>query len=651
MKPIRALCLSLLVLSYGMPLPVLAQGVPGTLSLPTGRVGEAYRIDIEAVLRDSYGLRIDTGVQSSILQWLYVDGEMPPGTSVRTDGTIVGTPNTYTDGPYRFRVKVVDVATNPEPLLIGLSIRVDAPRIKLTEISRPRLVPIGTVVSASTNAEMNGALTERPISAPIMPFGDPNFSARYESSPLSAARPANPASLAMAGAPDSSPISSFLHRTQGGKKTVTINMPATSVPKLVEVRNETKVTITGSKRPVDTCVVATKREELKPEPNPLAQLLKVVIGFGTFGVASTKGVDCPADPSNDQVPGDPEAKQIEREMKSIRQSLSTNIDEISQIRTKYLGMAKAIKNFASCKGPDEITDICTTALFEGEKGLLKTDVPVLLAERLPVVESTELQLATLKKVLGDRYKKPADTDEQWLQTVNRRLDCFSKILESAKRSRDFLATARTDLEKLQDLLDAHLTDFGYKKDLLVDANSKVTGTVTCTNFFTKQVSSDVPFTVIYQNLPRATVSAGILFSLLDRRQIGIQPVRTGTAADGTPTFRLQFAESDRSSSQVIPFSFFNYYLTGTRKLNLNLSGGVGLNPNNGSNQVEYFMGGALGIKDIYLQFGGHVGRWQELGNGFVIGDAVPEKFPAAAPIERRYSIRPAFGVSYRLPLP
>lgn len=120
--------------------------------------------------------------------------------------------------------------------------------------------------------------------------------------------------------------------------------------------------------------------------------------------------------------------------------------------------------------------------------------------------------------------------------------------------------------------------------------------------------------------------------------------------NGTPTFRATFAETDRANSQIVPFSFFNVYLTGTRRMNLNLTGGIGVNPNNGANQPEFFLGGALGLNNAYVQVGGHVGRWQELGNGFLIGETVPASFPGV-PIERRYTMRLGIGISYRLPLP
>lgn len=70
-----------------------------------------------------------------------------------------------------------------------------------------------------------------------------------------------------------------------------------------------------------------------------------------------------------------------------------------------------------------------------------------------------------------------------------------------------------------------------------------------------------------------------------------------------------------------------------------------------ASQVEFVFGGALGVRNFFFQFGGHAGRWQDLGRGFIIGDLVPAGTAPAAPIERRYTIRPSAGVSYRLPLP
>ena len=86
-------------------------------------------------------------------------------------------------------------------------------------------------------------------------------------------------------------------------------------------------------------------------------------------------------------------------------------------------------------------------------------------------------------------------------------------------------------------------------------------------------------------------------------------------------------------------------------MNLNLTAGIGLNPNNGKNQLEYFVGSAIGIKNAYVQVGSHIGRFQELGGGFNIGDTVPDKFPQTVPLERRYTAKLGIAISYKIPLP
>src|SRR5947209_3084780 len=105
MKLLRSLILSLLVILYGAPLTTRARAAAEVFALPDGRVAESYQTNIEAVLRDRYRLKIDTGTRPSILQWAFVDGEMPPGVTLRADGTITGTPKASRSQPFHFRVK------------------------------------------------------------------------------------------------------------------------------------------------------------------------------------------------------------------------------------------------------------------------------------------------------------------------------------------------------------------------------------------------------------------------------------------------------------------------------------------------------------------------------------------------------------------
>src|SRR6266571_4232508 len=109
MKSMRAFCLCLLVLVYGMPLPALAQGGPEILSLPDGQVGAVYRVNIADVLRDTYHLKLETDARATLFRWALAQGEMPPGLIVRANGTIIGMPRASRVEPYQFQLKVSDL--------------------------------------------------------------------------------------------------------------------------------------------------------------------------------------------------------------------------------------------------------------------------------------------------------------------------------------------------------------------------------------------------------------------------------------------------------------------------------------------------------------------------------------------------------------
>ena len=303
-------------------------------------------------------------------------------------------------------------------------------------------------------------------------------------------------------------------------------------------------------------------------------------------------------------------------------------------------------------------NICAAqGAFDEEKQTLLISLHTLLNAPLPVTDSADFLLAMLKEALVKQTAKPKAKDaawieyEAWIEYVEKRLDCHAATLELVKHNLKALAAAREELEKFRDALAAHVTQMSFPTTLPAESGAKITGQVTCTNYFTGQPSiSPISFEVAYQNPAPATVSAGVLLSLLGKRQVGTRPLRTGASADGTPTFSTVFADTDRSRLQTVPMSFINIYLSGSRRRNLNLSLGVGVNPNSGKNEAEYFAGPALGLGSIRVQFGIHIGRFQELGGGFRLGEPVPANFPAT-PVDRRYTAHPGFALSYQIPLP
>ncbi len=142
---------------------VVAQEQPRVFSLPVAYASEAYRTNAEDVLRDKYGLKLESGARTAIIQW-YPEGELPPGISLRTDGTIIGTPTSSRDGGYRFRLKIVDVSVKNEELLVDFTLPVKPGRLRLTKIEGPRLVPVVSTDESSKGSVSSSSADEVSLS-------------------------------------------------------------------------------------------------------------------------------------------------------------------------------------------------------------------------------------------------------------------------------------------------------------------------------------------------------------------------------------------------------------------------------------------------------------------------------------------------------
>jgi hypothetical protein len=139
-----------------------AQPASQVFTLPDARSGEGYRVELETVLRDRYGLRLESGTRNAIIQWTIADGDLPAGISVHTDGTIIGQPEAGRTDPYRFRLRVVDVSVKDEELVLDFTLAVKAGRLRLSKIEGPRLVPVNIRESATTENLRNESKSPAP---------------------------------------------------------------------------------------------------------------------------------------------------------------------------------------------------------------------------------------------------------------------------------------------------------------------------------------------------------------------------------------------------------------------------------------------------------------------------------------------------------
>jgi len=144
-----------LILFFLPTFSAMAQEQPPEYALPSARVGEDYRAEIESVLREKYQLRLESGNTDRVIRWTMSSGEVPSGLSVQTDGTIIGRPSQVRTGIYQFSLKAVDVAVRDESLELRFSLEVKAGRLRLSRIDGSRLTPSDfTAVLAGTVTEI-----------------------------------------------------------------------------------------------------------------------------------------------------------------------------------------------------------------------------------------------------------------------------------------------------------------------------------------------------------------------------------------------------------------------------------------------------------------------------------------------------------------
>ena len=98
-------------LLQGLQLTAMDQNAKRRYVLPVAHVGERYNVSLEAVLRETYRLRlVQDGSFYPDFKWLLAGVDLPPGLSLAPEGVITGKPTEYRSQPYIFQVRVVDMA-------------------------------------------------------------------------------------------------------------------------------------------------------------------------------------------------------------------------------------------------------------------------------------------------------------------------------------------------------------------------------------------------------------------------------------------------------------------------------------------------------------------------------------------------------------
>jgi hypothetical protein len=435
---------------------------------------------------------------------------------------------------------------------------------------------------------------------------------------------------------------------------------STQSPVKKTLPNDTTVEVTVKKLPNETCALELKREEKKPDPEPIANFIATAVK--AIGVASTPTL--PACEETDPVaepPGFALSSQIQKRLGALETSIEPAKTAAKNLKQQFTDQGLLANQLIACVDSEgKVLDNCKDpSKYSAQvKNLLEklggaTEVP------LPSSEGYETQIAHINDLLKKSEEhSPSEDDKDkfyaWLANAYQRSGCIAAQLRFIKDIRESVVALREPTAKLLQGFGQLKVETEKKFTLPSDRNSTVSGQLTCKNFFTSIATiNPVPVTIIYEEEPRFSLTAGVLYSSLGDRKIGTKALNQG---DGT--FRTVVSE-ETTQSQLIPFGFLDVRLgtvdlkkSGNEPLNLNfnIGLGVGVNTNNGTQYVEYFFGPSISIRNIHLHAGAHRGKFAKPGGGYSVGETVPsEKFPGV-PIDREDRTKFAIALSYRLPL-
>src|SRR5665213_2337602 len=418
----------------------------------------------------------------------------------------------------------------------------------------------------------------------------------------------------------------------------TINVDAAQeIPTLQPPRgvsNGSTVTLKVTKRPVDDCKLKTESEKYPTEStlSSVGQLL-AFLGTAAGGKSIAEALDGHIQAEADSLIGAPESLRrkftiLDRELEDSKsyaeayQNAKTEVNEFIDCATK-----------SPCKDKGSYpTDAEAQKLHKVLNQLLYDTTP-------PDTTNLDLMANDLTNALASEPKTAS-----WFQPAKDHLDGDRKRIYAIK----ILGELRDKLKRLNDELETYKASPEWSETLPPQKSTKFTGTVTCINHFThEQFGSDVPFTVLYYNPAPVTASVGVLISPLSKRPIGV--LSQSTPCNGTTTIMNCYAVTSTSTVQFVPMGLGNIYLTGSTKVNLNFSAGLGVNLNNGSTQMEYFLGPSIGIHGFYISPGLDFISFPSMKDGLQLGDPAPTGSNASnPPLVYNHTGHFAFTISYRL---
>ena len=270
---------------------------------------------------------------------------------------------------------------------------------------------------------------------------------------------------------------------------------------------------------------------------------------------------------------------------------------------------------------------------------------------------------------------PSECDLEHLARADRLMDRAKAMMSLISDNNKTLQGAQTSLKTAYMALLKVEDDFKRRKtqlnafvnrdgvlvqpfNLATDRKDTSTGYLACVSALDGKTptTTNINYTLLYQDVPHWTASAGLLTSFVEKRIIGLE---TQNIPPGSSVGTQYLVLTDHAPVQVVPMAYANYRILpyhssqyGKGKEDqlvwtLSLSGGFGVNPNTGTNQPEFFAGLAAGLNRFMVHLGCDWGRMEQAGGGYTLNYPVPGTL-TTAPIAWHYYPKFTAGFSVRV---
>jgi hypothetical protein len=459
------------------------------------------------------------------------------------------------------------------------------------------------------------------------------------------------------------------------------NMEPVAEPTRIRVDDRSSVVLRlVNLSPLDVCSLGSRTSTPTAETNSFESIVTTISGLGGFALSGSTArrfaseVQKFAPTAPLPLVDDPKYKLFWDTAKTFGRSAQDVVDEQTQARSVFESDLTKLSNYVSADYRGAKWNAFNPSA-DSNLDAIRSDINNALPSIMSAapVQATADEMAAWAGDLHKSYDSKTDPDtvaalkqiDGIVAKSKATMSILSDYNAALKTAQTTLRTSYLSAVKIYNdfkrLQDQEIIKVAPKYAFLMqdfslatDRKTTITSSVSCVSDVDGKTptTDQISYSVLYQNVPVLSASAGLLTTFQEKRVIGT----TTTSATNSAGFNTILAVTDSARAQVFPMAYFNlrfgkylkthWYKRPEDELDItkHLSAGIGVNPNTGTNQPEFFVGMAFGFNKLMIHPGVHFGRTQSLGGGFTLNSVVPAGYAGPVPID--WSYHPAFSIGF-----